>query len=50
MLCGDFGAIGRCGECDDGEVVLGCFLEACCDASELLEFGEAALDEVALCV
>ena len=38
------------GECDDGEVVSGGFLEAGGDAPELFELGEAALDQVALAV
>jgi hypothetical protein len=36
------------GESDDGEVVARGFLEAGGDASELLELGEAAFDEMAL--
>lgn len=38
------------GERHHGEVVSGCFLVACGDAPELLELGEAALNEVALLV
>ena len=38
------------GECNDGEVVAGGFLEAGSDAAELLELAEAALEEVALSV
>ena len=34
------------GECDDGEVVSGGFLEARRDTSELFELAEAAFDEV----
>ena len=36
------------GECDDGEVVSGGFLEALRDTSEVFELAEAAFDEVAL--
>ena len=37
-----------CGDGDDGALVSGGFLEACGDTSEVLELGEAALDEVPL--
>lgn len=38
---------GCCGESDDGEAVSRGFLETGCDATEFLELGEAAFDEVA---
>lgn len=37
-----------CCDCYDGKIVSGCLVESCRDASELLELGEAAFDQVTL--